>query len=76
MQCKWYGCKSGTGNSGFYAMGPPSKRIRWSSVGVILDDVLLTVDFFGRGVCLVFSFKNEVNDGFLNDFALKNISEI
>ena len=76
MQCEWYGCKSGTGNSGFYTLGPPSKCIHWSSVGVILDDVSLTVDFFGRGVCLAFSFKNEVNDVFLNDFAEKNKSEI
>ena len=49
MQCKWYGCKNGTGNSGFYNLGLPSKCIHWSSVGVILDDVSLTVDFFGRG---------------------------
>ena len=76
MQCKWYECKSGTGNSGFYTLGPPSKCIHWSSVAVILDDVSLTVDFFGRGVCLAFSFKSEVNDVFLNDFAEKNKSEI
>ena len=49
--------------------------MHWSSVGVILDGVSLTVDCFERGAFLAFSFKNEVNDGFLNDFAEKNKSE-
>ena len=77
MQCKWYEWdKRGAGNSGFYSLGPPSKCIHWRSVRVILGDVSITVNFFGRGVCLAFSFKNEVNDGFLNDFAEENKSQI
>ena len=45
MQCKWYGCKSGTGNSGFYTLGHPWKCINWSPVlnrSQITDFLMIT----------------------------------
>ena len=45
MQCKWYGCKSGTGNSGFYTLGHPWKCINWSpvlNISQITDFLMIT----------------------------------